>query len=213
MKKIIITLLVLLSVVTLAGCQKEVNVIDVENKSQTETSEEEVDDAVKKYRQEYQLGKFKEIKNMTELKLWLEPDNDASGIILMSRETCPYCQRLMPIISTLTQNENVSIYYADTTALKNCDDYDPEIKFQEIVDLMPVALEKSGSVNDDGEPAIFVPLLIFIKRGEVIATRLSVLEGYEDPSVDLDNAQFMQAYDEINSYINLVYSNNGTINE
>lgn len=208
MKKILSLLLILLTLVSLTGCKQNTDVIDAENQNaETETSVE-TDYAVEKYHEDYQRGKFKEIQSMTELKSWIEPETDATGIILMSRDTCPYCQRLMPIVADLTRNENVTFYYANTTALKESADYDQELKFQEIVDLMPVELEKCGSTNDDGQPAIYVPLLIFIKNGEVIKCRLSVLDGYNDPNIELDNIQYMQVYDEIKSFVDIVYARN-----
>ena len=99
----------------------------------------------------------------------------ATFAFLASFETCPWCNQLLFHLNEVAQERGVTLGYLDTR--KN-----PEWNSNIDIDDYDIFVELFGdylSPDEAGIPHLYVPMLIFIKDGQVVNTRNGVLPEIE----------------------------------
>lgn len=191
MKKIISIFLISLMLVACAKPTDDIidePVVD-EPVNETTSNEEE-------YEKQINMAKYISI-GYNEFNDLLDKENDFTGVLLMSKANCPWCQRLIPVLTKYLNAEQKSIFYLDTNAAKSEDTYDETIGFNKVVEKCKDQLLEVGSVDENNEPALYVPLLIAFKNGLPIKAHLSVLDEYRDVTQELTLVQEATLYQEI----------------
>lgn len=98
-----------------------------------------------------------------------------TGIICFSFPECPWCQKYVPLLNEAAQDTGVSILYYDIYTDKEND--------REWYDSIAAEIEEKDSsisrYDNDGNLLIYMPLVLFVKEGEII--------GYDDETCDLSS--------------------------
>lgn len=181
MKKIITSILSVLIVFTLVGCaERNANVIDMNNEITEDESMMTDEEKDKKYRGYVEnTDVFVELAYDELNTICNDEQTGFTGIILLGREGCPWCRRLVPVIYSMVKNKEISpIYYTNTTKAKETELYKTFnwSDFSKIESIGKLLVE-DGSVNENGEPSLSVPTLFAFKNGTPIAVRSGTVEN------------------------------------
>lgn len=83
------------------------------------------------------------------------------GVLFLAFPSCPWCQKLAPIVDEAARSKGVdAVYYLDIQQARQ----DNDATYQKLVDLLDEYLQ----TDDAGEPVIYVPDVSIIKAGTVI---------------------------------------------
>ncbi len=101
--------------------------------------------------------------------------NHGTGVIFLGFPECPWCQSYVPVLNEEAEQADVRILYYNIYTDKSEDRvfYD---KIAQVID------EKNAEIthyDNDGNMVIYMPLVLFVNDGEIIA--------FDDESCDLDS--------------------------
>lgn len=134
-----------------------------------------------------------------------------TGVIYFGYPSCPWCRNAVPVLLDAAASTSLdTIYYVDTYNIrdvKELDDdgnivttnegdrlYDDLLKvLDDILDPYTLTLD-NGEVIDLGEKRLYVPMVLFVKNGEVVSYHLSTVDSQEDPSISLNDSQRDELY-------------------
>lgn len=166
MKKIILSIAVLLLVV---GCgsatysNEKVEALDNADMSGYNLFEDE-------YVDYFKAGDFSLINDLK--------NNSESYAVFLSYTGCPYCQDSIPVISSSAKEYGVPVVYV------NVSDQSLEDDFNEFLTLYVDALEV-----ENGEAKLYVPLMIFVKDGNIKSFHLGTVDGHNPSEAALTENQ------------------------
>lgn len=140
---------------------------------------------------EYNLIKYSSAEEIVELM------DGGTGIVYLGFPICPWCRNTIPELITAATDAGVdTIYYLDMLEVRSAwelqDGEAVEVKagqpgyydllrvFASVIEPY-VLTDDAGNKFETGELRIYVPLVIFIKDGEII--------GYRDTTVELNEGQ------------------------
>lgn len=132
--------------------------------------------------------------NFDEATKLLETD-DFSGIIYFGYPTCPWCIEALPIMNEVAKGKEQSIYYVNKRSDINQEHPEWEQAATDILDAA-YGLDK----DDDGNPRIYVPEVIVVKDGEVVAHHMGTLDEHdatERKMTDDEKAEVKEIYEEM----------------
>lgn len=101
-----------------------------------------------------------------------------TGVVYFSFPECPWCQRYSVYLNEVASQYDVLVKYYNIHEDRGTDWYDQ----------IALTLKEKGSIaryDADGNLLIYMPLVVFLKEGEII--------GYEDTSCDLDSDEISVA--------------------
>lgn len=101
-------------------------------------------------------------------------ENRESGVIYFGFENCPWCKEAKPILKEVAKKLGKKIYYVKTRDKDNERLYTDEQKEK----IQPY-IEEYMSENDEGVMTLYVPLVLVVKDGKVIAGHESTVEGHD----------------------------------
>ena len=152
--------------------------------------------------------------NATEIEKVLE---DGSGIIYLGYPNCPWCRTAVPILLTAAMDAGVDkIYYVNMSEER--DSYvvkDGEVtlekkgtdQYYKLLELFDEYLDDYIVKDDDGkeystdEKRIYVPVVFFVKDGEIIGMHLDTVESQTNPFQALTKEQTEELYGIYTDYI------------
>lgn len=111
---------------------------------------------------------YKELKSIIEDK--------KTEIYYLGYADCPWCEDAVPVLKEVLDSQNMKIKYLDTKELKKNDD-----EFQDTKRLL------STIVGEDDK--LYVPQVIVILKGEVIANHQGTLDEHDANERDLTSAE------------------------
>ena len=83
------------------------------------------------------------------------------GVVFLGFPSCPWCQKLAPIVDEAARSKGISaVYYLDIQQARQQNDE----TYQKLVDLLRPYLPK----DEKGEPIIYVPDVTVVKSGNII---------------------------------------------
>lgn len=132
--------------------------------------------------------------NFDEATKLLETD-DFNGIIYFGYPTCPWCIESLPIMNEVAKEKELSIYYVNKKSDINQEHPEWEQATSDILD-EAYGLDK----DDEGKPRIYVPEVIVVKDGEVVAHHMGTLDEHdatERKMTDDEKEQVKEIYDEM----------------
>lgn len=97
-------------------------------------------------------------------------DANETGIFYFGFASCPWCIEAVPIMNEAAEQEDVHIYYIDKKA-----ETSTEEEIAKVEDRLQDLLQK----NDDGKPTLFVPFVVIVKDGEILATHADTVPGHD----------------------------------
>ena len=109
-------------------------------------------------------------------------EEDGTGIVLYSYDTCPWCNRAVPILNEIAKEKNVQIYYVDIYEDEMMKDKSVDER-KEIVDRLYADLDSilKKELNEqtgEMEPALYVPLVVAVRNGKIVDSHESLVESF-----------------------------------
>ena len=137
-------------------------------------------------------NQFKE-SSMEEVLSMLE--NKENGVVYFGFPLCPWCVEALPIMNEVAKEKNIAISYVQTRDDDRKQLYSDEQK-QRMMEYADAYLEK----DDEGNKQFYVPFVIVIKDGKVVAGHIGTVSGYdthERKMNDSEKAELKNIYTEM----------------
>jgi len=139
---------------------------------------------------------FKEITFESSIKFFTE---GYSGILYYGKVGCPWCERAVPILNAVAKDNNISIYYIDANKGMG------ETKREREENYANLSKYISDSFQEDsnGKKGMFVPDVIAVKNGKMVAYHVSLVDDYDIHKNDqLSESQKQELYNIYQQMIN-----------
>ncbi len=141
-----------------------------------------------------------------------------TGIIYLGYPKCPWCRNAVPVLLQAASDAEVdNIYYIDMyderdsytvkedgTLVKSKNGTEG---YQKLLKALDGILDEyyvtdlDGQEIDTNEKRIYVPLVVFVKDGEIIGSHADTVESQKDPYVLLNDEQREELYEIYDKYI------------
>lgn len=98
--------------------------------------------------------------------------------------TCPWCNDVISILNKEAKETGVNIYYINTRPSRrvkaNCEipDYG----------LLVERIGEHFSENEEGEPYLYVPFVVFVKKGDIVFAHEGTVESFDSTMSDISEA-------------------------
>ena len=139
---------------------------------------------------------FKEITFESSIKFFTE---GYSGILYYGKVGCPWCERAVPILNAVAKDNNISVYYIDANKGMG------ETKREREENYANLSKYNSDSFQEDsnGKKGMFVPDVIAVKNGKMVAYHVSLVDDYDIHKNDqLSESQKQELYNIYQQMIN-----------
>lgn len=216
MKKVLLSLLIVVGLLLLTGCNKETDALKFKKEYES-LNGVEIEGTNYKY-PNVEILKDNAVKYVTSEEL-LEVLDEGTGAVYFGYPNCPWCRSAVPTLIEAADEVGLeNIYYL------NVKDERDEIKVKEDGSLEVVKegtegykklLKRLDSVLIDytltdihgkevsaNEKRIYVPLVVFIKEGEIVGYHLDTVSSQKNPFEPLNEEQKNELMD---TYINLMH--------
>ncbi len=134
-------------------------------------------------------AKIDEINNIIKTK---------TGVIYLGYPTCPWCRNVVPVLLEAASSTSLGqIYYLDMTNIRDQKEVDtdgnikttkePQKGYEELLTNLDSILDdyiikdQNGQEYNTNEKRIYVPLVIFVKEGQIIASHAGTVDTQKDP--------------------------------
>ncbi len=97
-----------------------------------------------------------------------------SGILVYSSDTCPWCNRAMPVLNEVLKEYGVKAYYVDTNMPIASD----AAMSRQLYDELCSYINSIFELDDNGEPTFQIPEVIAVKNGEIVGHHLSLVDSF-----------------------------------
>lgn len=122
-------------------------------------------------------------------------EEDGTGVVLLSYETCPWCNRAVPVLDEAAKAEGIQVFYVDIYEDEMVKDKTEE-EWNEALDTFysyadSILKHETNEETGESEPVLYVPLVIGIKNGEITGSHTSLVSSFTltDETVQLTAAQ------------------------
>ncbi len=151
--------------------------------------------------------------------------DNGTGVIYLGYPECPWCRNAIPVLVDAVKSSNVDkIYYMNMKDER--DQKDIDVKTLQVKTIKEAApgyyklLEKLDKYLDEytvtkdeieyslGEKRIYVPMVIFVKNGEVIGVHTDTVSSQTDPFVKLNSEQVAELKSIYSKYLGELVSCN-----
>lgn len=136
---------------------------------------------------------------------------DGTGVIYLGYPECPWCRNLVPVMIESAKKVGLGkIYYINMSNERNQlslkADGTIETKkegtkeYLTLVDKLKDVLPVYEGLNDESIKRIYVPIIIFVKDGEIIKTHTGTLDSQTDPFTELTEEQEKELKSTLSEY-------------
>lgn len=142
--------------------------------------------------------------------------DSGTGIIYLGYPACPWCRNAVPVLLHAASDAGVdNIYYIDMSNER--DKYvveDGELvleeegteEYQTLLDIFDEYLddyiiEVDGKEYDTLEKRIYVPIVFFVKEGDIVGVHMDTVKSQKNPYEFLDDEQYEELYNIYSGYI------------
>ena len=139
---------------------------------------------------------FKEIIFESSIKFFTE---GYSGILYYGKVGCPWCERAVPILNAVAKDNNISIYYIDANKGMG----ETRTEREENYKNLSKYISDSFQEDSNGKKGMFVPDVIAVKNGKMVAYHVSLVDDYDINKNDqLSESQKQELYNIYQQMIN-----------
>lgn len=134
-----------------------------------------------------------------------------TGVIYFGYPSCPWCRNAVPVLLDAAASTSLdTIYYVDAYNIRDVKEIDDDGNivttnegdslYDDLLEVLDDILDPytitddNGEVIDLGEKRLYVPMVLFVKNGEVVSYHLSTVDSQEDPSISLNDSQRDELY-------------------
>lgn len=131
---------------------------------------------------------------------------DGTGVIYFGYPECPWCRNAVPVLLNAATSTGLGkVYYYNANAIKNIKEVDDDGNiietqkekegYRDLLKALDSILDeytltdKDGNTVHTGEKRIYVPLVVFVKDGKIIAHHEGTVDSQEDPYVLINEEQ------------------------
>ncbi len=97
-----------------------------------------------------------------------------SGILVYSTESCPWCNRAIPVLNDVLKEYGVKAYYVNTGVPISPDPAESKKYYEELCSYIDSIFE----LDEDGQPTFQIPEVIAVKNGEIVGHHLSLVDSF-----------------------------------
>lgn len=218
MKKIVYILLVIVEVFLITGCGKETDALKFK-KEYEDLNGKTIENTKYKY-PSIEISKNNKVKysNYDEV---LEVLKDGTGVIYLGYPTCPWCRNAVPVLLEAANEVGIEdIYYInmkeERDEIKVKEDGTLEVVkegtegYKKLLKRLDLILDDytlkdiNGNTVSANEKRIYVPLVIFVRDGEIVAYHIDTVESQTDPFKLLNEDQTNELMDIYINYMHKV---------
>lgn len=139
---------------------------------------------------------FKEITFESSIKFFTE---GYSGILYFGKVGCPWCERAVPILNAVAKDNNILIYYIDANKGMGETKREREENYANLSKYISDSFQE----DDNGKKGMFVPDVIAVKNGKMLAYHVSLVDDYDIHKNDqLSESQKQELYNIYQQMIN-----------
>lgn len=102
-------------------------------------------------------------------------EKKGSGILYLGYDGCQWCERGIPELNTVAREHGVTVYYCETDPYAPAEEFITEDQWNKLIENIGSVLTKS----EDGEPQLFVPLVIGVKNGEITGSHTALVDSFD----------------------------------
>lgn len=219
MKKKVLLFILLFSLFITYGCSKDESISDAQKfKEEYESYNGKQTSSGKDYL-EVNILEDNVIK-YSSLSEVLDIVNNGTGVIYLGYPTCPWCRNMIsPLLAASDSTSLDTIYYVNmhderdtieyvdgnltTTKEASSEYYDLLLALDNILEEY-IITDSDGIEHDTLEKRIYVPLVIFVKDGEVVSYHANTVDSQTDPYIALNDEEYLELYNIYLSGINKV---------
>lgn len=134
-----------------------------------------------------------------------------TGVIYFGYPSCPWCRNAVPVLLDAASSTSLdTIYYVNAYNIRDVKEIDEDGNivttnegdrlYDDLLGVLDDILDPytitddNGEVIDLGEKRLYVPMVLFVKDGEVVSYHLSTVDSQEDPSISLNDSQRDELY-------------------
>lgn len=216
MKKFIYVLLIAITLCLVTGCGKESDAVKF--KKEYESYNGKTIENTKYQYPKVEIPSKNKIKYADADKM-LEVLDKGTGILYFGYPTCPWCRNAVPVLVEAANELGIeTVYYMnvkderdemkvkedgtlETTKVGTKGYYQLLKRMDSILDEYTLEDINGNSVSTN-EKRIFVPLVVFVREGEIVGYHLDTVTSQENPFKLLDENQKNELMD---IYINLIH--------
>lgn len=104
--------------------------------------------------------------------------NNKKGIMYFGYTSCPWCRNIVPILTRITKELDVPLYYVDIK--KDLSSIKKELYEK---------LDEYLSINDENKKGLGVPLVISFDNGKIISGHKGTVSSYKNPYKGMNDKQ------------------------
>ncbi|MEE8808367.1 MAG: thioredoxin family protein [Lactimicrobium sp.] len=135
---------------------------------------------------------FLEISTEESLKLF----TNGTGIVFYSYETCPWCNRVIPVLDEAAKEAGITVFYVNIYSddfMSKTDSEKSEIIQSLYTCLDPILTKEKDSETGEEKPVMQVPEVVAVKDGRIVGHHLGVVDGF---TLDTNNLSEYQVTDD-----------------
>lgn len=214
MKKVLLSLLIVVGLLT--GCNKETDALKF--KEEYESLNDVVIEGTKYKYPSVEILKDNAVKYLTSEEL-LEVLDEGTGAVYFGYPNCPWCRSAVPVLIEAADEVGLeTIYYLNVkderdeikvkedgtleVVKEGTEGYKKLLKRLDSVLLDYTLTDIHGNEVSANEKRIYVPLVVFIKDGEIVGYHLDTVASQKNPFEPLNEEQKNELMD---TYINLMH--------
>ena len=221
MKKVLYVLLVVLCLLVVSGCGRETDA-EKFKKEYESLNGKTIENTKYKY-PSVEIVRNNAIKYSDADEI-LDVLTDGSGVIFLGYPSCPWCRNAIPVLLEAANEVGIeSVYYMnmkdERDEIKVAEDGSLEIVkegtkgYKKLLERLDSILDEytlediHGNIISANEKRIYVPIVIFVRDGEIVAYHVDTVESQTNPLEELNEEQKNELMDIYISYMHKVVNN------
>lgn len=219
-KKVVFVLILIILTITVFYCiyNHSVNHDALMIKERYESlNHEKVEGTVDTFYQNVSIKSNAAIKNIT-LKKAVQFLREDSGVLFIGYSECPWCRNALPVLLAACEEENMDVMYLDGKDLRDefkvVDGVLKQTKkasknYYELLQILDDFLDdykvfdENKKEYDAKEKRIYVPLVVFVHKGEIVGTHMGTVELSKNQSI-FDSLNKEQKTELKDKYVELI---------
>ncbi len=126
-------------------------------------------------------------------------EDKQSGLLYFGFPNCPFCQEIVPILHTLASQANIPVHYIQTR-----DDQGIRLYTDSQRDEIAPYLQDYIHNNSEGEPTLYVPLVVAVEEGKVVGGHQGTIQGHNAHEQDMTAEQKQEVQEDLYQLISVL---------